>query len=192
MIPLRFDPFYTDSEYNNLRRLKCMMIGEKLNEYKEFKVLPYEEQIDIIKKIENSCLNESIRKAKNYGIKCIWEEDIFENVYHSIIYNILPNIDVNNEHHSDLLVKKIINNTIDLTTIASLTCKELMPERYQEINEEIYKRINTEQSVKYTEMFQCRRCKRKQTRVESIQFRAGDEGSNLRITCMFCNNQWIK
>lgn len=74
----------------------------------------------------------------------------------------------------------------------SKTYKELNPKKYEELTTKIEKRINTEQAVKYTEMFYCRKCKHNQTTIEKVQLRSNDESSSLRITCLYCNNQWVK
>lgn len=187
-VPLPFDPFY--KSYNNIRRLKVIVLSDKLSKYKQFKILPYEKKIEILTSIENSCLNEALRKAREYAVRCIWDNDNFTNIYHTICYNIISNID--NQFGSDTLINKILAEEINLNTIAHLTCKELCPERYEVLSSEINKRSKIEQSVKYSEMFFCKKCKHNQTTVERVQIRSADEACNLRITCLYCDNQWIK
>lgn len=188
-IPLTME-FYTD-EYNNLRRLKLIILSDKLSMFDEYKCLSYDEQIEIIKKIENSCLNETLRKAIGYVVKCTWKNSQFVNIYHSICYNIISNIDFESED-SKYLIQKIINKKIDLNSIANLSQKELHPEKYENLTKEITRRANTECAIKYTELHFCKKCKRNKTTSERVQARSNDEGSSFHITCLFCDNRWIK
>lgn len=186
-IPLPIDPFYLD-EYNNIRRLKAILLSSVLNNYKEFSDLPYSSQIDIIKTLENSCSNESIRKSRDYNLRCVWDNNQFVDIYHSICYNIISVLD--NKKNS--LFEKIMNKSINLNTIANMSCKELLPEKYDDLSHQINKRVNTTQSQKYTELYFCYKCKRNKTTAERVQNRSGDEGSSFYITCLFCGTHWFK
>jgi len=175
-------------EYNDQRRLKAINLSHTLSNSERFKNLPYSNQIDIVMRIENSCSNEAIRKAREYDQRCTWDNDQFISIYHSICYNILSVLDQEN----NTLIKKILNNEIDLNIIATLPCKDLSPEKYDDITKEINKRVNTEVTSKYTEMYFCKKCKRNQTTVERVQNRSGDEGSSFHILCLFCGTKWFK
>lgn len=190
-IPLTPNPFYTDKTYNKLRRMKLIILSNKLGQLNEFKNMSYENQLNMIKCIENSCLNEAIRKAREYNIRCMWSNIQFENIYHSICYNILSTLDLNSETGSRELVKKIFEGVIDLKTIARMSCKELCPEMYEDIKKRIEERNNTEQTVKATTLYFCKNCKRNKTHAKSVQNRCGDEGNNYFITCLFCGNKWF-
>lgn len=182
-LPLPFKPFY-NKEYNSIRRLKLVLISDILNKFDEFKNLDFNFKITIISGIENSCLSETERKAVSYDIECDWENNQYLNIYHSICYTTISNID------DSYVVKNILSGEYD--NLASKTYKELNPKKYEELTTKIEKRINTEQAVKYTEMFYCRKCKHNQTTIEKVQLRSNDESSSLRITCLYCNNQWVK
>jgi hypothetical protein len=71
-IPLTFDPFYSDG-YNNTRRLKAIVLSSVLSRYSSFKSMSYDDQINLVIRIENSFLNETIRKSKKYNIRSIWD-----------------------------------------------------------------------------------------------------------------------
>lgn len=182
-IPLPFKTFYTD-EYNNTRRLKLVLISDILNKFEVFKSKKMSEKIKIIKEIELSCINETNRKADSYDITCDWENNLYLNIYHSICYTAASNI------NDEYVVEKILNE--NNYYLASKTYKELNPKKYEELSTKIEKRINTEQAVKYTEMFYCKKCKHNQTTIEKVQLRSNDESSSVRITCLYCNNQWVK
>lgn len=187
-IPLKFDEFYKNPEYNDKRRLKLIVFSHTLASYEKFKLLSYDIQTDMLKHIENSCANECIRKSRGYNIRCAWENNQFVDIYHSVCYNLISVLSQEN----NTLIDKILTQEIDLDTIATLSCKELSPEKYEDITKEINKRVNTSQSVKYTEMYYCKKCKRNQTTAERVQNRSGDEASSFFITCLFCGMKWFK
>ena len=186
-IPLKFSEFY-NNEYNDIRRLKLIVISHTLACNEKFKSMHYDIQTTIIKHIENSCANEAIRKSRNYNIRCVWDNNQFIDIYHSVSYTIISILSQENNS----LIKKIIDQTIDLDTIATLSCKDLSPEKYEDITRDITKRVNTSQTIKFTEMHFCKKCKRNQTTAERIQNRSGDEASSFFITCLFCGTSWFK
>jgi DNA-directed RNA polymerase subunit M/transcription elongation factor TFIIS len=185
-IPLPFSPFYND-EYNNQRRLKAIMFSNLLSKCEEFDI-PYLEQINIIKLLENSCSNEAIRKSRSLNLRCDWDNVQFVNIYHSVCFTIFSVLDQEN----NTLIKKIFDKSIDINDIAKLSAKELSPERYNSLSEQIDKRMGITQNIRYSEMHFCYKCKRNKTTAERVQNRSGDEGSSFYITCLFCGTKWFK
>lgn len=190
-IDLPFEPFYTNSTetgtYNDTRRLKLLVLSDTLSKYKEFEDKPYNDKIEIIMRIENSCANETIRKARGYNLRVTWENEQFINIYHSICYHITSKID-----EVESLVKKILNKEIELNIIANMSSKDLVPEEYDDIASKVNKRTMIEiNNKKFTELHFCKKCKRNQTTVERIQNRSLDEGSSFIVTCIFCGTKWF-
>lgn len=188
---LSYDPFYTDPDYNNIRRLKLLLFSAALHNSELYQNCTFNEKTNYIMMIENSCLNETIRKARGYNIRCSWDEIQFEQIYHSICYNILSTIDITLDTGSKELVTKIFTNKIDISLIAGMSCKELCPEKYEEVTRKLEERTNMEENVKYTELYFCRKCKRNKATAERVQNRSNDEGSSFHITCLFCHNKWF-
>lgn len=186
-IPLPIDPFYKD-DYNSIRRLKTIVISSILSKYSPFIELTPAAQIDILIHIENSCANETIRKARDSNIRCVWDNTQFTDIYHTVCYNISSSLD----QGSISLIDRIISKDININNIANLSCKDLLPEKYEFITNKTNKRINIEQTTKYTKMYFCKKCKNNKTSVERVQARSGDEGSSFHITCLFCGTKWIK
>jgi DNA-directed RNA polymerase subunit M/transcription elongation factor TFIIS len=187
-IELPWSIFYKNNNYNNMRRLKLIAISSALRQYPEFKQLCEKEQLDIITHIENSCANETIRKSRDYNLRCTWDNEQFVNIYHTICCNIISVLD----YESNTLLKKIMDKEIDLNSIAKLSNKELFPEKYDDITQKFNKRVQIEQTVKYTEMYFCKKCKHNKTTAERVQNRSNDEASSFHITCLFCSTQWFK
>jgi DNA-directed RNA polymerase subunit M/transcription elongation factor TFIIS len=190
-VPLTIDPFYTDNDYNAMRRLKISLLSWALQTSEEFRFLGYQKKINYMMMIENSCFNETLRKAREYNIRCTWKTKQFEDIYHSICSNLVSMLDRTQDTSSPTLIKKILNGEIELKNIAHMTCKELCPEKYEILTKEIEKRSSAEHTVKSTTMYFCRKCKKNNTTSQSIQNRSGDEGNTYLITCLFCHNKWF-
>jgi DNA-directed RNA polymerase subunit M/transcription elongation factor TFIIS len=195
-IPLDYRIFYNNNpdnynnNYNDIRRLKLIILSDILGKYEFFNNMKYSDQTLMIQIIENSCLNEAIRKATEYNIHCIWSNDIFVNGYHSICYNIFTNLDIDSTVKSYSLMNMIKDNTINLNEIAKMTSIELCPEKYTIINEKINQRNNAERKLKYSELYHCRKCKKNQCTLEKRFNRSLDEGVNLTVNCLFCGHSW--
>lgn len=144
----------------------------------------------IIKYLERGCLNRAIEKAKSYNIRCVWTDEKFIHLYHSICYKVACNIDPSSMVKSDYILKKIMNSQVELNNIANMTSKELCPNKYEQIDEKMNKRTNLERKVKFSELYKCRKCKRNQTTTERRYARSWDEGTDLTITCAFCYHSW--
>src|SRR6476661_1153037 len=179
--PLPFVPCYSD-EYNNIRRLKLIVFSHTLKKYPEFDNLNYNNQINILMSIENSFINEAIRKSKDNNERCIWTNIQFINIYHDVCFRVISILDQCNKD----LINKIINDNEFTNNIARIPSKELIPEKYADITHNVNKRVNIEQTIKFTEMYFCKKCKRNQTTAERVQNRSNDESSSFYITCLFC------
>ena len=139
-------------------------------------------------KIEVSCKDETIRKTREQNLRCEWSNSHFNNIYHVVCYNVISLL----SDDDDSIIVKLVNGEIDPYSIARLTYKDLSSSKISVIMNKINERANIEQTIKYTEMYYCKKCKRNQTTFERIQNRSGDEGSSFYITCLFCGTQWFK
>lgn len=140
--------------------------------------------------IEKSCYNKAISVSKKNNIKCDWDNLNFTNIYNNVCYKVATNIDPNSIVNSDYILKKILNCEIDLSNIAFMTSRLMCPKKYVEFDEKIYKRSNLEIKIKFSELYQCKKCKKNQTTTERRYARSLDEGVDLTITCHFCGNRW--
>jgi hypothetical protein len=190
-IPLNMD-YYNDDKYNKLRRCKLIMFSHCLGEktiFDKSNNTTYTKDY-IIKYLEKGCLNRAITKAKEFDIRCIWDNDKFIFIYHSVCYKVACNIDNESSVKSDYILKKILNDDIELIEIAKLNSKQLCPEKYIKTDEKFNKRNNVELKIKYSEMYRCRKCKKNQTTTSRRYARSLDEGVDLTITCCYCNYSW--
>jgi hypothetical protein len=179
--------FYENENYNNIRRCKLILFGNSIGNNDKFDNKTKE---NIIKYIERGCLNKAIEKSTSYNIRCIWSDEKFINLYHSICYKVAVNIDKNSCINSDYMINKILENNVDLLNLAKMSSKELCPKKYEKIEEKVQKRYNLERKIKYSELYQCRKCKQNKTTTERCYNRSWDEGVSLNIICLFCGNSW--
>lgn len=182
---------YTDIKYNNLRRSELIIISEILEKYEEFKKLNLEKKSEIIINIELYCYEYILQKANEYSYIQSWENKQFVFLYRLIISKITKNLDIDSEVHNSYLFDNIINNNISINNIPYLSSFELCPEKSKDIIDKIQLRSNQTISYKTSNMYTCKNCKQRKVTIKEIQMRALDEGSNLSITCTFCNFHWI-
>jgi DNA-directed RNA polymerase subunit M/transcription elongation factor TFIIS len=189
--------YYDKETFNYIRRCKLILFSHCLGDNKTFDKLNIiiENTIQltkehIVKYLERGCLNRAIKKAKTYNIRCVWANEKFIDVYHSICYKVACNIDPTSSVESDYIFKKIINNEVNLNDVANMTSKELCPKKYEVFNKKINKRVNIERKIKYSELYRCSKCKRNQTTTERRYARSLDEGVDLTINCVFCGHSW--
>jgi len=188
-VPLRFY-FYTNSNYNNIRRKKLLVFGSIMKKYNKFSILKYEKQNEIIRDIEISCYNTVIDKSCEYDICISWNNERFENLYHSICYNVCMNLDYETDVGSKYLAESILNKKISSKEVGKLSSKLMCPQKYIAIDKKIGEISNIESKVKTTELYRCYKCKKNQCTLESVQTRSLDEGMSVKVTCQYCGNSW--
>jgi len=182
---------YTDEEYNIIRRKIILLLAELLEENKEFKKKDKEEQDNIIIGIEQSCYNASIKKSNELLIYINWENSKFNYLYQLFCNKVTKNIDPNSEVKDDYLINQIINNEIDILTIADLPSDKLCPNKSNDIKQNL--RIRNQQKLNYktSTLYVCRNCGKRETQIKEYQGKSLDEGSNLSLTCLFCTFHWL-
>jgi DNA-directed RNA polymerase subunit M/transcription elongation factor TFIIS len=180
--------FYKEP-YNNIRILKLLLLSDSLSLYEKFNQLNNKCKNNIIKKIENSCYTYTLSQSKKNNIILSWDDNTFEELYHMSCYKILSNI---NQDFilNDNFINKILNNKLNLDKIAYLSSREIFPEKYIKIDQNIEKRKNVKQTINTSRMYICGRCGNNETTLESIQMRSLDEGNSIFATCVDCGKKW--
>ena len=95
--------FYT-SNYNIIRRSKIMILAEILEQHEQYKKFTTEEKYCFIQSIEQSCIDFCI--AETINDYCNWCDFVFNELYHSIMYRVISNLEVdgmvkNNSYFAD-------------------------------------------------------------------------------------------
>lgn len=141
----------------------------------------------IAKNIEKSIYNHSVENADK---KLILPE--FTNIQFLKIYNITSNKITSQLESNQDFVNNILNGKIDLNKIGSMKLEKLNPEYYEKNTEYIRQRNEKKEiSGKHTILHKCFKCGHNECTERSVQIRALDEGTNLEITCLYCDNKWI-
>jgi len=161
--------------------------------------------------LEDAVYKEACRRHSSKKIHHTDLSNEFKEIYSSVGYNIMYNIDpIQNIPGSEKLLQKIVkmwilkrnmlpktyqamikhNNWVDITDMVKLTPTEINPEPNQEITKMIETRKNTKIKPKYSRLYVCGKCKDDITVYWHTQKRSGDEGYTMIIICVNCKNQW--
>lgn len=179
--------YYKDKKYTPIRRCKLILFGEILMKYALYRTFRRVKQIAIIHDMERSCYKQTIDKSEKRNIISSWQNPIFEELYNDICYKIASNLDstfISSYYLADL----VLNDKIDLKTIAGLSTKELCPDKYREISDKIERAKNIEIKKNTTSLYMCWKCKKFECTVENRYAAAGDESIPLTVTCVPCGN----
>ena len=125
----------------------CRVMINVVNDYTHEKIFTKEY---IISNLERGCLNRAVEKSKTYNIRCVWSNEKFTNLYHSICYKVATNLDEKSVVQSDYIRQKILSKMCKISEIANLTSTELCPRKYEKIRKKLDKRVNTEYNKKYS------------------------------------------
>ena len=96
---------------------------------------------DISTKIENSIYNYTMNESKKKIIIFDWNNNNTRRIYMNKIISLYTNIKDDSYLENKNLLKQILNNDIDLNNIASISIRELFPERWTNILKTV-KKIN--------------------------------------------------
>lgn len=188
LVPL--NEVYYNKNSHQIRRNKAILFGNLLMQYEIFQKWDYATKTAFITKLERSIYNMVIDKAKEENIITSWEINDFVMLYNTLCYKISSNIEkggmVNNPH----LAIKLLQNEIKLKDLPRMPSAELYPEKYNDINKRIEMSKNVQQTVKYSSLYICRKCKGGKTKYEILQNRSADEGNNYTVTCLTCRYQF--
>lgn len=215
--------YYTDTNYNEIRRNKLMLFSDCLGDTNaDFTKQIYDTKTNnmknnlmswniinpiaalitsyvinftvtkknIVKNLEKGALTRTITKSNQHNIRCIWTNPKFMGLYNDICYKIATNIDPQSSIKSNFIRNKLLTGEIKAYKVAKMTSKELCPVKYLKIDQKIHQRNNLQQNHKYSTLYKCKKCKRRQCKTERRYNRSLDEGVNLTIVCTFCHYEW--
>ena len=182
--------FYLNDSYNRIRRIKLIILDHYLALYKCYRDLDHASRLDIIRKIERSCYNYSTLKAYEEVILATWDNDIYKDIYDSICYKIISNIDKNGLVCAESFVESIVNGDIPLENIANSSSRAICPSKYEEIEKKIESRKNIQYTLKPSKLHKCGRCGSNETVIQTLQLRALDESNDMFAECIKCHRRW--
>lgn len=176
--------------YNKMRRAKLILFGASLNHYDEFGKMPYDNKTKLLKKLERACYNYTIERCNEENVISSWDIPLFCDIYHSICYKISANLDPTSVVNSTTLAKSLLRGELDIANIPKLTSIEMCPNKYVKILERIELSKKVKQTIKYSTMYVCKKCKGNQCTIENRYNRSLDEGVNLVVICQICGHEF--
>ena len=154
---------------------------------KLFKIIKNKSKINLIEKSIN---NFSIDYCKT-SLSEVYSEQL-KLIYYSKLNTLLNNLDKRSNIGNTYLYEQVMDDKIDLSKIAYLTPEELFPEKWRKIKELIINKDKINNTVSYTEEFECFKCGCNKTTFFQLQTRSGDEPMTTFIECSNCKNKWKK
>ena len=182
--------FYKNKEYSFTRIIKIFLFLRYLSKHKKFYKTKNSVKHEILKNLENTCHNNSIKIALEQNITYDWEQEEFTDIYHYICGRVLAYINTYNTDYKK--VNNIINGFINDKYLAkefpNKTHKSLYPEHYVEINKR--QAADNQIVIKASKLRTCPKCKQKLSTTKNRYARSLDEGVDLTATCVFCGHSW--
>jgi DNA-directed RNA polymerase subunit M/transcription elongation factor TFIIS len=133
--------------------------------------------------------------AQKYYIPRNWKSPQFKDLYlqisRQVFWNLHPDSPVNNKR----LVKRIKEGEFTLDAVPTLTHYEMFPEHWRELAD---RQIIREQKIlegnrsMATDMYECKRCHKRECTYYEMQTRSADEPATIFITCLNCGKNWRK
>jgi DNA-directed RNA polymerase subunit M/transcription elongation factor TFIIS len=112
-------------------------------------------------------------------------------IYTDKFNEILMNLDETSYLGNHSLKENILNGSLGPLIIAFLSPEQLHPAKWVEIIKKQQYRIDKEQNMATTDMYQCRKCKERKCTIKPAQLRSLDEATNYIISCVICGNVFI-
>ena len=181
---------YYDINYTSIRRAKILMFNLCLTPYTKYTSMKYEDKINMLSELEESCYQVTCRKSIDENITIDWKNDIFVELYHSICSKVAYNLDYTSSVSNDKLANKVFSNEINIQELPKMSSVEMYPEKYESILIKIDMTKQVVQTVKTTTLYECGRCHSRQCTIANLYNRSLDEGVNVVVTCMLCTHQW--
>jgi DNA-directed RNA polymerase subunit M/transcription elongation factor TFIIS len=182
---------YLDNEYTKERRRTLLLFGELLDDSKDFKKLPFSEQLSALISIELSCFNKVIAKCKEDAIYVDWSNPNFTYLYSLICSRVSKNLDASAEVDSDYLVKGLSDKSVEASGLGEMSSEELCPGSVSAIINQLNTRRSQKLKQKTTNMYTCRNCKGRECTIRTQQMRSLDEGFTIILNCVNCGFRFM-
>lgn len=187
-VPLSPD-LYT-KPFNSLRRAKIMLFGNMLWYYKQFKCYKWLNQVNILKKIERACFNNTITISHEKNIVPSWRNQLFKDLYSSVCYKVSVNLEPGGLVGNPTLAKGVLNGTVSIKRLPCLSSIDMFPQKYTKILARMEASKNVKKTIKTTSMYICGRCHKNKCKLENLYNRSLDEGVNIKVTCVNCGHEF--
>jgi len=135
--------------------------------------------------LEDEIYKFSVDYAKKNNV-----EEIVEEIYNHKINDIISNIDSAHNIKNNYLLKAIQNEDIDILDIPNMSPDKLYPEIWKPILDKIAWLEYKKKNMATTNIFFCRKCKKRKCTFYQLQTRSADEPMTTFVNCLVCSNTW--
>ena len=151
--------------------------------------------LKISKSIESSCFNTIIKTCKQLEDPMCrhWKSPVFTEFYSNrcgIIYNLLNPESTSCKLYGNSLLQQLINETIDISLMGSMSESELCPQSIQKEKDEIAIRSEQQVTQKESNLFKCPSCNERRVTYREVQLRSIDEAPDYLCVCLICNRKF--
>ena len=135
--------------------------------------------------LEDEIYNFSVNYARINNV-----EEIVEEIYTHKVNDIIANIDSSNTIKNNYLLNAIQDNKVDILDIPNMTPDKLFPEIWKPILDKIAWLEYKKKNMATTDIFFCKKCKKKKCTFYQLQTRSADEPMTTFVNCLVCGNTW--
>lgn len=193
--------YYINYDPNIYHILNDLFLNyRRIHAFKSFRnifnqILDDNKSIELAKKLEQSCFVtvEKHCRTQEQNIKSKWDDKFFCDFYaykHGDIIERIHPQSITSKKYNNTIMKKIINNEIDVEVLAFAHIRVLIPKCMESEYNEIKIRSEVNTSVKTTDLYQCKKCKQKCVTYTERHFRGADEAPDLICKCQVCNYEF--
>jgi DNA-directed RNA polymerase subunit M/transcription elongation factor TFIIS len=168
------------------------LIAEAFHCFDKFDNLDNDRKCALVRRVERSCLNETVAYCEKQGIPRNWLDKNFVQVYSTECYRIVANLAPGSTVGSSYLAEQLLNGDIDANNITQLTSHQLSPLSTQSERDMIKRRKEQKIELKICKAYVCPKCKKNETTYREVQTRSADEPGTFFIECVKCGHSWKK
>lgn len=150
-----------------------------------------DETESLVRRMERSCFNYAVNECEEKYIQKSWQNPLFLQIYNSVCYKCLSNLDSASSVNSTNLINMLINEDVLPSDIASLSSEIMNPEAARKERDELDTRRKQKRNLKFTTRYPCPKCKAKKVNYYEVQLRGADEASDNHCICLECGNEWV-
>ena len=175
----------SSSDYTNFKdphRTPCVDLFQK--------VLP---NPMMCRRIEKSCYNYSLRKAREVNQVCRWTNPLFQEIYLGKVRSLYANLQKGSYIHNEDFLDRVLAGEYKDTDLANLSAYDIYPETWKELFDKRAKQDKLKYELKpeaMTDVFKCHRCGSRSCSYYEVQTRSADEPMTQFINCLECGNRW--
>jgi DNA-directed RNA polymerase subunit M/transcription elongation factor TFIIS len=144
--------------------------------------------IYLIEQIEKSIFEYSLCYVLNKKLSI----ELFSSIYYDKLHSIKDNLDTNNlSVNNKTLLSSMLSKNVDPKYIAFLTPQQLHPERWKKELDQHTRKEAAKYNVVSTDIYTCKKCKQKKSKISQLQTRSADEPMSTFVTCLVCYNTFV-